>query len=47
MNPICPEFREEKQYLRKLYLANPQVTSALLHVPVMSLEAYARLEHRR
>lgn len=47
MNPICPEFRQEKNYLRKLYLANPQVTLLLQHVPVMSLAAYASLEDRR
>lgn len=36
MNPVFPEFRQERKDLGKLSLANPQVTSVLLHVPVMS-----------
>lgn len=36
MNPVCPEFRQGKKDLGKLSFPNPQVTSVLLHMPVMS-----------
>lgn len=44
MNPVCPEFRQEKKDNGKLSVANPQVTSVLLHVPVMSWELLQTLK---